>query len=71
MILADGSVWVDHLRQDDADLRQHIELQHLMGRGLGYVDLHLLASTRVTAGARLWTRDRRLAEAARRLDIVW
>lgn len=47
-----------------------IESRRLMGRGLGYVDIHLLASTQLTAAATLWTRDRRLAEAARRLGIA-
>lgn len=46
-----------------------IERHRLMGTGLGYVDIHLLASAQLTPDARLWTRDRRLAEAARRLDL--
>jgi predicted nucleic acid-binding protein len=41
----------------------------LGGSGIGYTDAHLLASTRLTAGAALWTRDRRLIAAARRLDL--
>jgi hypothetical protein len=36
----------------------------LFGLGIGYVDAHLLASTRLTPGALLWTRDKRLAEIA-------
>jgi predicted nucleic acid-binding protein len=35
----------------------------LMGRGLGFVDLHLLASARLSH-CRLWTQDRRLAAVA-------
>lgn len=41
----------------------------LMGSGLGWIDVHLLASAKL-AGERLWTRDRRLAQAARRLGIA-
>jgi predicted nucleic acid-binding protein len=44
-----------------------IEAAELAGTGLGYVDVQLLASTRLSADARLWTEDRRLAAAATRL----
>jgi predicted nucleic acid-binding protein len=44
-----------------------IERRRLHGQGIGYVDVHLLASTALSAGARLWTRDRRLHAAARAL----
>ena len=40
-----------------------VAAQHLHGRGLGWIDIHLLAAAHV-ARARLWTLDRRL-EAAR------
>ena len=46
-----------------------IERHALMGRGLGYVDVHLLAAVRLHGDARLWTRDRRLGEAATGLDV--
>jgi len=45
-----------------------IDAHALMGRGIGYVDAHLLASTLLTSGARLWTGDRRLAAVAAELD---
>ena len=41
-----------------------IELRGLHGQGIGYVDAHLLASTALNAGSTLWTRDKRLREAA-------
>lgn len=41
----------------------------LFGRGIGYVDAALLASVRLERGARLWTRDRRLANCARQLEV--
>lgn len=40
----------------------------LAGSGIGVVDAHLLASASA-ARAAIWTRDRRLAEAAERLGI--
>lgn len=44
-----------------------IESEDLWGRGLGYIDVHLLAATLVTPGCRLWSRDKRLAAEAERL----
>ncbi|MEX1032783.1 MAG: PIN domain-containing protein [Cellvibrionaceae bacterium] len=46
-----------------------LESHQLMGKGIGYVDLHLLASCLLTGDTRLWTRDRRLARIAETLDI--
>ena len=46
-----------------------IDRWKLMGTGLGYVDVHLLASALI-GRTRLWTLDRRLKHAALRLDIV-
>lgn len=45
---------------------QFIENKNLMGKGLGYVDVHLLASA-VLTGVPLWTRDRKLDEISVRL----
>lgn len=47
----------------DAEVLLLIERQRLMGRGIGYVDAHLLASARLSH-CRLWTQDRRLAAVA-------
>ena len=117
MILADSSVWIDHLRKGDphlADLllreqivmhtmvlgelacgsledrervlllwrrlprleaasdeiaMQFLERHRLMSRGIGYVDVHLLASAAERQGARLWTKDRRLADIAQELGL--
>lgn len=118
MILADTSVWIDHLRVGDAvlgdflgrggvlghpfvtgelalgNLRQRdivlralrrlpqaivasheevlrlVERQPLYGLGIGYVDAHLLAAVRLTEGAKLWTRDRRLRRVAVKLGLA-
>ena len=119
MLLADTSIWVDHLRRPNeqfvaalegdvvlvhpfvvgelacGNLRNRRELlsllaklpfapsatheealtfvdrHKLMGSGLGWVDLHLLASTALAGTARLWTRDRQLAAAAARLKLAF
>jgi len=41
-----------------------IDRHVLHGKGIGYVDVHLLASVVLTEGASLWTRDKRLRIAA-------
>jgi predicted nucleic acid-binding protein len=117
MILADTSVWIDHLRQSDdqlvhllqsnlvvihpiiigeialgslkdrspvlsslADLPEVVVAEHgavlalieqkaLMGTGIGFADAHLLASVLLTAGAKIWTRDKRLSAQAMQLGI--
>jgi hypothetical protein len=46
-----------------------IERNRLMGRGLGWVDVHLLAAVRLTESVRLWTRDKRLLAVATTLRL--
>jgi hypothetical protein len=46
-----------------------IEREKLYGIGIGYVDAHLLAAARLTAGTLIWTRDRRLRQASARLGL--
>ena len=118
MILADTSVWVDHLRTGDqalaalldagtvlahpfiigelalGNLRQReivlnalaslphatvatdaevlhfIERHALPGRGIGYIDAHLLAAAKLTAAAALWTNDKRLHSVAVQLGLA-
>jgi hypothetical protein len=118
VILADASVWIDHLRRTDltltrllyedqvlghpfvigeialrtparreltlrmlrrlpaAVLATHdevmalVERERLYGQGVGYVDAHLVAATRLTPQATLWTRDRRLRAAAVALGLA-
>ena len=47
-----------------------IEREKLYGLGCGWVDLTLLASTLITPGAILWTRDKRLAALAERFEVA-
>ena len=117
MILADTSVWIDHLRgvnealgpllqkcqilmhpfivgevacgnlknrtgvlallqrlpqasvASEDEVLSFIETRELMGCGIGYIDAHLLAATALAPGARLWTRDRKLADVAADLRV--
>ena len=54
----------------DEEALAFIETRHLVGRGIGYLDVHLLASVALAGTARLWTRDRRLAAAAGDLALA-
>jgi predicted nucleic acid-binding protein len=116
LILVDTSVWVDHLRRADKELKSLLneglvlthpfvigelacgnlknrdeilallaalpkaevasdeEALHLVaerklyGKGLGWVDVHLLAAARLSQSP-LWTRDKNLGAVARELEI--
>jgi predicted nucleic acid-binding protein len=48
-----------------------IEQHRLYGRGIGYVDAHLLASVALGPGSMLWTRDRRLHSTAAALRCAY
>jgi predicted nucleic acid-binding protein len=50
------------------EVLEFMEARRLMGRGLGWIDVHLLASATLE-GVQLWTVDRRLAAVARELDV--
>lgn len=117
MILADTSVWVDHLRRGSPELSEFlreglilchpfvigelgcgslrnraevlsllaalpaattvepgealrfVSVHKLHGKGLGWIDVHLLASALLT-GCTLWTKDKALASAARSLRLA-
>jgi predicted nucleic acid-binding protein len=54
----------------DDETLHFIHRHALFGLGIGYVDAHLLAAARLTAGATLWTRDKRLHGVADRLGLA-
>ncbi len=51
------------------EVLQLIDRHALMGKGIGFVDAHLLAACLLTNNARLWTRDKRLAGVAQSLGL--
>jgi predicted nucleic acid-binding protein len=53
---------------DHDEVLAFIDANRLMGKGLGYVDVHLLCST-VLSGISFCTADRRLAQVAATLGI--
>ena len=55
---------------DDQGVRHLVEERRLWGRGLSAVDAALLASVVVTSGVSLWTRDKRLRQAARDVGVL-
>ncbi|WP_345793730.1 VapC toxin family PIN domain ribonuclease [Thauera sp. JM12B12] len=55
----------------DDEILCFIEAHTLFGLGIGYVDVGLLAATRLTPGAKLWTRDKRLLAASSRLELAY
>ena len=50
------------------EVMELIEIHHLSGGGLGYVDVHLLASA-LLSKAPIWTTDKSLSAAAKKLRI--
>jgi predicted nucleic acid-binding protein len=54
---------------DHTEALAFVEGNRLMGSGVGWIDVHLLASAKLV-GLPLWTLDRRLASAAGALGIA-
>lgn len=54
----------------DDEVLYFIERHKLMGRGIGYVDAHLLAAAAIGRSL-LWTRDKHLQEIATELRVVY
>ena len=52
------------------EVMQFIETRSLMGKGLGYIDMHLLASAILT-NVSLWTLDKRLDKVSSRLGVSY
>jgi len=59
-----------------ADLAEHEEVMHLietyslMGKGLGFIDIHLIASAILTK-VPIWTLDKKLKEVSSRLGLEY
>ncbi len=55
----------------DGEVLFFIEYHQLMGRGIGYIDTHLLASAAMSSPTQLWSKDRRLMELAGELGVAY
>ena len=55
----------------DDELLFFIERHCLMGRGIGYIDIHLLAATAMHGSTRFWTRDKKLAAISSELQLAY
>lgn len=60
----------DAVLAEDDEVLDLIDREALFGRGIGYVDAHLLAAARLTPDAKLWTHDRRLQAVAAELGLA-
>jgi predicted nucleic acid-binding protein len=56
-------------KADDDEVLFFIERHKLMGRGVGLIDMHLLASCKLNS-CLLWTRDKRLKAIAEEMKIA-
>jgi predicted nucleic acid-binding protein len=56
---------------EDNEVLRFIESHVLHGKGIGYVDVHLLASVALTEGARIWTRDKKLRLVAQMIGCAY
>ena len=57
------------IQADDDEVVQFIEDHKLMGKGLGYIDIHLLMSAMLTTIS-LWTLDKRLHDVSIKLRLI-
>lgn len=67
-IVADFGLLPEAEQADDSEVLRLVHSAGLGGRGIGWVDAHLLASA-MLSGAQLLTRDRRLAAVAGELGV--
>ena len=58
------------LQVDHEEALAFIEAHNIMGKGLGYIDVHLLASALLTEVS-LWTFDKKLDKAAEELHCKY
>jgi hypothetical protein len=55
---------------EHGEVLRFIEDNRLMAKGLGFIDMHLLAST-LLSGLQLWTLDKKLQQAALKLGLAF
>lgn len=54
-----------------AETLYFIERNRLMGLGVGYIDIHLLAATALAENTMLWTGDKRLKKVASKMKLAF
>lgn len=55
----------------DDEVLSLIESNRFMGRGIGFIDAHLLTSVVSQSGVSLWTRDQRLKRIAEEMGVAY
>jgi predicted nucleic acid-binding protein len=55
---------------DEGQFHDVLDRAELWGRGLGFVDVHLIAAALIAGDTRIWTRDRRMLDEIVRLDLA-
>ena len=56
---------------EDEAVRAHIESKRLMGRGIGFIDAHVLCACLLNDGTLLWSRDKSLRALAMEFGIAF
>jgi len=67
-VLSDLHALPPAILASNAEVSRFIEDRRLWGRGLGWVHVHLLASS-VLSGCEFWTLDKRLAQVGKELGL--
>lgn len=57
-------------KASDEEILFYIEKNSLSGKGLGLIDVHLLASSQLSDHL-FWTKDRRLHDIAKKLNLAY
>jgi predicted nucleic acid-binding protein len=58
------------IQAEDEEVMHFIEDYSLMGKGLGYIDMHLIAAALLTKAA-IWTLDKKLREVSSKLGLAY
>jgi hypothetical protein len=69
-VLGDLNALPQSVVASDGEVLHFIDSNALYGRGIGYVDAHLLASVMLSGAAELWTADERLLRIAEDLGFA-
>ena len=56
---------------DHKEVMALTERRQFFGKGIGFIDAHLLASLHLTPGTKLWSRDKRMAAIAASMDLAF